>query len=195
MLPLWVTNPQSPSASTATIGLNTQPIANSMSNAYPQPMYSKPYQKSGGKKWSSCLIITVVLVLACCVCSVVLSVVFFNVGIAELEEEKKLIVAELDKIVCDKSDADLSNTYRTKTSESFRQRMTEAEFIERAKKISKICDYLENNSVIDLMSQGTSWEVQDNGFYLESSNYEGHSVYIVLSTTSEGYGIGTFNVR
>jgi hypothetical protein len=196
-------NQQYSSASNATIGINTQPITDSMAHASPQPMYGMPYQKSGGKKWSSCFIITVVLVLACCLCTVVLSVVGFSAAVPVLEDSKKLIVSELDKTVCDKSEADLSKTYRTKTLPEFRQNTTEVEFIEQAKKVSKICEYLESKSALDLFSQLTFFSGDGaypfdsgvNTLILVSFNYDGSVVTIeMVGNTQEGFKIKTFTV-
>ncbi len=87
--------------------------------------------------------------------ALLVALLFSSMLILGLEGEKGRFVSELDNTVCDKSDSDLSRTYRTRTSEELRQNMTEAEFIEQARKVRKICDYLENNSALTLYSQFT----------------------------------------
>lgn len=117
------------------------------------------------------------------------------------ELEKRSLVSELYDTVCDKSDSDLSKTYRTRTFEELRQNMTEAEFIEQARKVRKICDYLENNSALTLYSQftfvGSVCTVSSRGTnhsrILVSFDYDGHLVFIrFYGNTEEGFKIKRF---
>ncbi|BDQ04765.1 MAG: hypothetical protein KatS3mg084_0283 [Candidatus Dojkabacteria bacterium] len=192
--------PQHYPAGPSAMGVNVQPTVGSVSGSAPQAVYGVPQNKAGSKNKSCFLISGIVLFVVCCVCTVFLSVLV-NGNVTAVEQHKKIIVSELDKTVCEKSDSDLSRVYRTKTLEEFRQSTTEADFVKQAKKISGICNHLEGKSAIDLYSQGiilgiegvSPYDTGVNKMALVVSNYNGDGVSIVMvGNTQEGFKIKNF---
>ncbi len=183
-----------------TMPVNAQPAMGPMSGSAPQAVYGMPQNKSGSNNKSCFLVSGIVLFVVCCVCTVLLSVLVYG-GVMTLEEHKEIIVSELGRTVCEKSDSDLSKVYRTKTLEEFRQSTTEADFVKQAKKISNICNNLEGKSVVDLYSQGVIFGIEGvspydtgvNKMSLVVPNYNGDGVSIVMvGNTQEGFKIKKF---
>ncbi len=182
---------------------NTRPVVGTVLDSSSQVVHGVPQNKSGSNMKSFVLISGIVLVVVCCVCTVC-SFLSVSSELVLLDEQKKVFVSQLGKTVCEKSDSELSNTYRTRTLEKFRQDTTEAEFIEQAKKISYFCDYLESKSSADLLLQFVLFKIDGESPYntgvntmeLAAYNYHGNAVFIIMvGNTEEGFMIEKFIVE